>query len=313
MALAVGSLPYGLPDFAAIDDDDIEPAVAEAVAAQRAEIDAIIAAPEDPTFANTVVALENSGRELARVLRVFYGILGPDATPARNDIAARLAPRLADHTSAIRSDPALFTRIAQVWERRDELGLAEDEYRLLDQQYRDGVRAGARLDDAGREAMRRITARLADLTTEFGRLVLDEANDSAVHFPAGEQLDGLSEGEKSAARERAAAAGLDGYLVALELPTSQSAVADLTDPASRTKVFEASLARGSRGNDYDTTHILAEIVGLRARRAELLGYADHAVFVIDEETAPGVDAVEALLSQVAAAVRPAAAAEEEAL
>ncbi|MFT3900473.1 MAG: M3 family metallopeptidase [Gordonia sp. (in: high G+C Gram-positive bacteria)] len=313
MALAVGSLPYGLPDFAAIADADIEPAVDEALTAHRAEIDAITADPAEPTFANTILAVENSGQDLARVLRIFYGILGPDATPERTDIAARLAPRLADHTSAIRSDPALFTRIAAVWDRREALGLAEDESRLLGQQYRDGVRAGAKLDDAGREEMRQITARLADLTTEFGRLVLEEANASAVHFADESRLDGLSPGEKSAARERAAQAGRDGYLVALELPTSQSSVADLTDPVARRAVFDASLARGSRGNEFDTTGIVAEVVQLRARRAELLGYPDHAAYVIDEETAPDVDAVEALLAQVAAAVRPAAAAEATAL
>ncbi len=184
---------------------------------------------------------------------------------------------------------------------------------MLDQQYRDAVRAGAALDADGRDEMRQITARLADLTTEFGRLVLDEANASAVHFEDAAELDGLASGELSAARARAAEAGRDGYLVALELPTSQSSVADLTDPSARKRVFDASLARGSRGNDGDTTSLIAEIVTLRARRAQLLGYADHASFVIDEETAPDVAAVQDLLSRVAAAVEPAAATEVAAL
>ncbi len=310
---APSTLPYGLPDFAAISDDDVEPAVTAAIAAHRAEIEAITTDPQAPSFSNTVVALENSGRALGRVLRYFYGVLGPDATPARNDIAARLAPRLADHTSAIRSDPVLFARIAAVWEGRDGLGLALDERRLLEQQYRDGVRAGARLDEDAREEMRRITARLADLTTEFGRLVLEEANASAVHFDDERQLDGLSAGELSAARARAAQDGRDGFLIALELPSSQSSVAELTDPGARKRVFDASLARGSRGTGFDTTALIAEIVGLRARRAQLLGYPDHAAYVIDEETAPSVDAVEELLAEVVRAVRPAAAAEERAL
>lgn len=311
--LATSPLPYGLPDFAAISDDDFEPAFTDAMASQRAEVAQIVANPEPPTLANTVVALENSGQALEHAARVFYGVLGPDSTPVRNDIAARLAPALADHRTRILADTGLFRRLAVVWESRDGLGCDTDEYRLVDKQYRDAVRAGAALDDQGREEMRRITARLADLTTEFGRLILDEANASAVHFDDAAGLDGLSAGELSAAAAKAAEAGLDGYLVALELPTSQASVAELTDGASRRRVFDASLARGSRGNDLDTRGLIAEIVALRARRAELLGYPDHAAFVVDEETAPSVDAVEALLTRLVDAVAPAAVAEADAL
>ncbi|GAA3034806.1 M3 family metallopeptidase [Gordonia defluvii] len=311
--LESSALPYGLPDFAAIADDDFEPAIIAAMAAQRAEIDVISTNRESPTFVNTVVALENSGQALTRALRTFYGTLGPVATPGRNDIAARLAPQLANHHSAILADPALFARVTQVWEQRADLGLDSAEFRLLDRRYRDAVRSGARLDDSGREEMRVITARLADLTTEFGRLVLDEANASAVPFATEAELAGLSSGELGAARARAAEAGVDGYLVALELPTSQAAVAELNAPSARKAVFEASLARGSRGNAFDTRALIAAIVELRARRAQLLGYPDHAAFVIDEETAPDVAAVDELLTRLVGAVQPAAAAEEQAL
>nr|WP_212763126.1 M3 family metallopeptidase [Gordonia araii] len=306
-------MPYGLPDFSSISDADFLPAFIEAMAAHRAEVEAIIADPDEPSFTNTVLALEKSGQALARAQRVFYGVLGPDATPSRNDIAAELAPKLAEHYSAIATDARLFERVSAVWERRDDLALEVDEYRLLDKRYRDAVRSGAALDDAGRDEMRRIIARLADLTTEFGRLVLDEANASAVAFDDESELDGLSPGALAAARTKARDAGRDGYLVALELPTSQASVAELADPAARRRVFDASLGRGSRGNEFDTTGLIAEIVALRARRAELLGYADHAAYVIAEETAPDVDAVEDLLRRFAGAVAPAAAAEEEAL
>jgi len=311
--LAASPLPYGLPDFDAISDDDFEPALTEAMADQRAEVAEIIANPEPPTLANTVVALENSGQALASAARVFYGVLGPDSTPARNDIAARLAPALADHRTGILADPALFARLSAVWEARDELDLDVDEHRLVDKQYRDAVRAGAALDEQGREEMRRITTRLADLTTEFGRLILEEANDGAVHFDDATQLHGLSAGELAAAAAKAVEAGVDGYLVALELPTSQASVTELTDTQARQRVFGASLARGSRGNEFDTRALIAQIVALRARRAELLGYPDHAAYVVDEETAPSVDAVEALLSRLVDAVTPAAEAEAEAL
>ena len=242
--LAASPLPYGLPDFDAISDDDFEPALTEAMADQRAEVAEIIANPEPPTLANTVVALENSGQALASAARVFYGVLGPDSTPARNDIAARLAPALADHRTGILADPALFARLSAVWEARDELDLDVDEHRLVDKQYRDAVRAEphstsrARGDAAHHH-------RLADLTTEFGRLILEEANDGAVHFDDATQLHGLSAGELAAAAAKAVEAGVDGYLVALELPTSQASVTELTDTQARQRVFGASLARGA--------------------------------------------------------------------
>ncbi|EGD57022.1 M3 family metallopeptidase [Gordonia neofelifaecis] len=307
--LADSGLPYGLPDFASISDDDFLPAYDIAIAEHRAEVTAIASSDDVPTFDNTIAALEASGRALARVNGIFFNLEGPDSNPQRAQIAQELAVRLTEHANAITMDPALFGRIRELYERRSELGLNEAQTRLLEQRYRDAVRAGAALDEAGQDQMREISGRLATLTTEFGQQLLDDTNDSAVHFADAAELDGLSASEIAAAGRAAAEAGRDGYLVALELPTSQAAVAKLTRAESRRRVFDASTARCARGNEHDTREMILEIVTLRARRAELLGYADHAAYVIAEETAPTPQAVADLLADLGAAAQQAADAE----
>ena len=293
--LADSGLPYDLPDFARISDDDFLPAYDLALPAHLAEVAAIAEDPEPPTFANTVGALEATGRLLARANGIFFNLEGADSNPQRARIAQELAVRLTEHHATIAMNPALFARIAEVYDHRDALGLSEPQRRLTERKYRDAVRAGAALDAAGQAEMRAIAARLATLTTEFSQKLLDDTNASAVQVLQAADLDGLSAGEIAAARRAAEQAGVDGHLIALELPTSQSSVAKLTVPAVRARVFQASIDRCARGNENDTRAMILEIVQLRARRAQLLGYANHAEFVIAEETAPDPAAVADLL------------------
>lgn len=300
--LTASGLPYGLPDFAAISDADFLPAFAAAMATHRDEVAAIATSAQDPTFANTIEALERSGRDLARCSGIFFNLVGPDTNPQRNEIAQELSTKLTEHSNAIALDPKLFSRISELAARADDLGLDVDQRRLLDQRHRDAIRAGAGLDEASQQEMREISSRLALLTTQVGQLILDEANASAVLFDDVTQLAGLSEGEVAAAARAAADAGhVSGYLVALELPTSQSSVSSLHDSGARQRIFDASLSRGTRGNEFDTTASIIEIVTLRARRAELLGYASHAEYVIAEETAPSADAAMKLLADLSEA------------
>ncbi|MBE7160896.1 MAG: M3 family peptidase, partial [Williamsia herbipolensis] len=304
-ALTPSSLPHGLPDFAAVSDDDLLPAFTEAMATHLAEVEFIAKDPAAPTFANTVEALERSGQDLARVAGIFFTVVGADSTPERNRIATELAPRLSDHGNTIALDPRLFAKISDLHARRDELGLDEPSLRLLDKRFREAVRAGAGLDEDGQRQMREISARLSVLTTTFSQHVLDGSNDAAVHVVEEAALDGLSPASIAAAADAAREAGHEeGYLLSIELPTSQSTLTSLTDPATRAAVFEASTTRGARGGEYDTRAIVVEIASLRARRARLLGYRDHAEFEIAEQTAPDADAVESVLRDlVAAAMR----------
>ncbi|MGC5256726.1 M3 family metallopeptidase [Gordonia sp. DT218] len=297
--LAESTLPHGLPDFASINDGDFLPAFTEAMATQIAEVESIADDPRPATFHNTVEALELSGRDLARASGVFFNLVGPDTNPVRNEISQKLSTLLTDHANTIAMDGRLFTRIADLYERRDDLALTEAQERLLAKRYRESVRAGAGLGSDDQEQMRQISSRLAWLTTTFSQRILDDTNASAVLIDNEAELDGLSDGEIRAARRAAADAGHDaGYLITLELPTSQSVLTSLTDPAVRQRVFDASVRRCSRANGDDTRELVLEIVGLRARRARLLGYTDHAEYVIAEETAPGPASVTALLGEL---------------
>jgi peptidyl-dipeptidase Dcp len=297
--LAVSSLPHGLPDFASISDDDFLPAFTEAMASQLAEVEAIATDPRPATFVNTIEALELSGRDLARASGVFFNLVGPDTNPQRNEISQQLATLLTDHANTIAMDGRLFERISSLFDRIDDLGLTEAQERLLAKRYRESVRAGASLGPDEQARMRQISSRLALLTTTFSQKILDDTNASAVWVEEVSGLGGLSDGAIAAARRAATEAGHDGgYLITLELPTSQSVLTSLTDRAVRQKVFDASIARCSRGNSHDTRAQILEIVTLRAQRARLLGYTSHADYVIAEETAPNPAAVVDLLGEL---------------
>ncbi|GEE03545.1 peptidyl-dipeptidase Dcp [Gordonia spumicola] len=308
--LADSDLPYGLPDFAAISDDDFLPAYDVALAAHLAEVEAIASNAEAATFANTIEALEDSGRALARANGIFFNLEGPDSNPQRAQIAQTLAVRLTEHGNAIAMNPELFARIETVHAARETSGLTGPQRRLVEQRHRDAVRAGAALDGDGQARMREWSSRLATLTTDFGQRLLDDTNASAVLFDDVAELAGLSDGEIAAARRAAAAAGHEaGWLIALELPTSQGSVAKLTSPTTRRRVFDASVNRCARGGEHDTRDMIREIVELRARRARLLGYDTHADYTIAEETAPDAQTVAELLRDLGTAAMTAGAAE----
>ncbi|MBA4024084.1 MAG: peptidase M3 [Gordonia sp.] len=290
---------HGLPDFPSISDDDYLPAFDEAMAAHLREVEKIAGDRAQPTFANTIEALETSGQLLARAAGTFFNLSGADTNPERNNISTVLAPKLTAHGNTIALHPGLFARINTLFENRESLDLDEPSLRLLEKRHRGSIRAGAGLDDAGQVRMREISERLATLTTSFGQRILDDSNDSAVLVDDVDKLAGLSSGQIAAARRSAAEAGHDsGFLLAIELPTSQSTVASLEDPETRRRVFDASVNRCARGGPNDTREMVLEIVRLRAERARLLGYRDHAEFVIAEETAPSPEAVEDLLTDL---------------
>lgn len=202
--LAPSELPYRLPDFARITDKHYRPAFQAAMAEQRAEVEAIVTAPDAVTFENTIVALERSGQALQRVSAVFFTLAGAHTSPVVDEIQAEVAPQLAAHRDAIALDPRLFARIRELFERRDELGLDPESYRLLERRHFDAVRAGAELGDADQQRLRELNAELSCMTTAFGTRLRAESNDSAVHVDDPARLDGLAAGAVSTA---AAAAG----------------------------------------------------------------------------------------------------------
>jgi peptidyl-dipeptidase Dcp len=291
------TLPFGYPDFTAIREEHFAEAFDVAMAEQRAEVDAITAQPGAPTFADTVVALERSGLALRRVSAVFAVLVGSLSTPGIREIEARIAPRLAAHADAITLDPRLFARVDALHAVRDDLGLDPESLRLLERRHRDAVRAGALLGPAEQPRLRALNAELSTLSAEFGSRLLADTNDAALVVDDPAQLDGLSPDAISAAARAAEARGHPGrWLLPLVLPTGQPALASLTDRATRRRLHEASISRGSRGNAHDTRDLVRRITALRAERAGLLGHPHHASWVIEIGTAGTVNAVETMLA-----------------
>ncbi len=312
--LVPSALPYGLPDYRTISPGDYLPAFDAAFARHLAEISAITADEAPPTFANTLVALERSGEVLGQVARTFYTVSSADATAEIQEIEETLAPLMAAHHDAVQLDAALYARVRAVHDERESLSLTPEERYLLERTYREMTHAGAGLDDAQKARLTDLNQRLSVLTTTFEKNLLADTNDLAVVFDDVAELDGLTEGELSAAAQNATDRGLDGrYVVTLTLYTGHPYLSSLTNRESRRRLLEASRSRGARGNAYDNRDVLREIVRLRAERAALLGYASHAAYVTSDETAGSPEAVHTLLRRLAVPAAANARAEQAAL
>ena len=305
------TLPYQLPPFAEIADEHYEEAFEKGMEEQLAEISAITRKRDFPMFENTFPALERSGQLLTRVAHVFYNKSSADSTDFTNALEEKIAPKLAAHEDAIRLDSFLYSRVKTVYESLDdqEALTPEDRY-LVERYYLEMTLAGAGLDEEQKVRLKELNQQLATLTTKFEKNLLADTNELAVHFTDVADLDGLESGEISAAAEAAAARGLDGFLVTLVLPTGHPFLEQLTNPEVRAKIMAASKARGSHGGEFDNREILLDIVKLRAERAALLGFENHAAYVTKDETAGSPDAVAAMLEKLAPAAAKNAKAEQ---
>ena len=298
----VSNLPYQAPRFDLIKDEHYQPALERGMAEQRAEVAAIANNPDAPSFMNTIVAMEKTGALLNRAGAVFGNLAGAHTNPEIQKVQATLAPKFAAHQDAILLDGKLFARIKSLYDQRDSLGLDAESKRLLERYHTDFIRAGANLSDADKETLKAMNSELASLATTFSQNVLKEVNDSAVLVDDVALLDGLSKQAITAAAASAKEAGHEGkYLIALQNTSGQPPLTNLTNRELRQQIMAASLVRGTRGNEWDNTGIVARVASLRADRAKLLGYDNHAQYVLEDETAGTVEAVNKLMSDLAPA------------
>jgi len=290
-------LPYELPPFADITIEHFRPGLDAGMAEQLAEVEVIAHRDTPPTFANTIVALERSGRILDRVRRVFSCLTSADTNTELQAIETEYAPKLSAHADAITLDRALFARIDDLYAHRAELGLDAESAKLLHRYHLDFVRAGAALDEADQDRLRELNAELATLSAEFGVRLLAAAKGSAVHVTDVAELDGLSDDAIAAAAETATQRGLDGYLIELILPTHQPVLTSLRHRELRRRVLAASVGRGS-DDETDTSDIVRRMVVARARRAVLLGYPTHSDYVLADRTVGSNARLDATLQQL---------------
>lgn len=300
--LQASPLQFGYPQFDRIRDEHFTPALEQGMAEHRAEIDAIADQTEAPSFDNTIVAMERGGRLLDRTQRVFFNLAGADSNDARQAIQADMAPKLSAHMDAILLNSNLFERVERLHQQRDNLGLDPEAKHLLERYYNDFVRAGARLSDQDKDKLRALNSELASLQTRFTQNVLRETNASAVLFDNREALAGMSDSAIESAAKAATDAGHDGqFMITLQNTTGQPPLAELSDRTSRQRLHEASVSRGSRGGEFDNRELVAQLVKLRAERAQLLGYPNHAAYVLEDVTAGTTTAVNDMLSRLAPA------------
>ncbi|GAB2838448.1 M3 family metallopeptidase [Microbacterium insulae] len=312
--LSPSALPYGLPDYSAIRPEHYLPAFRAAFEEHSAEVSRITRVRSMPTFENTLVPLEESGRLLGDVARTFYTVSSADATEEIQAIEEELAPLMSAHQDSIQLDAQLYWRIKTIHDQLDELELEPEQRYLVERHYREMTHAGAALDDAAKERLTALNQRLSTRTTAFEKNLLADTNDLAVVFETADELDGLTDGELSAAAQAAADRGLEGrWVVTLTLFTGHPYLSSLTRRDSRKRILDASRSRGSRGNAHDNREVLLEIVRLRAERAELLGYDTHAAYITSDETAGSPAAVHDLLRRLAAPAAANAVREQRAL
>jgi peptidyl-dipeptidase Dcp len=295
------TLPYQLPPFDRVSNADYRPAFDEGMREQRAEVLQIVQNPAAPDFQNTVVALERSGRMLSRVSSVFFNLNASNTDAQMQEIDSEIAPKLQAHEDAVFLDPALFARVAAVYQQRAGLKLDGESLQLLNRYYIEFVRAGARLGADDKARLRDINGELSSLTTQFKQNVLKATKSGAVIVDSAAELDGLSAVQIGAAAAAAEARGSSGkWVVALQNTTNQPPLAQLKNRALRERIYQASEARG-RGSEADSDNraVIAKIVRLRAQRAALLGYPNHAAYQLEDESAANPAAVHKMLSELA--------------
>ncbi|GHC72954.1 peptidyl-dipeptidase Dcp [Nocardiopsis terrae] len=284
--LSPSELPYRLPDFAAIREEHFLPAFEQGVAEHLAEVDAIVANPEPATFDNTIAALERSGATLKRVETVLHTLAGSDATEGIREIEREIAPRASQHADAVSLNRDLWARIQQVTTDDPQEAWLLERYRL------DFVKAGAGLGDREQERLRELNTRLAELGTEFSANVVRATGEASLVTTDAADLDGLDEAQLSAIEK-------DGeYVLPLLNTTVQPALAQLTDRATRERLYTLSVGRAP-----ENLEIAARTAELRAERARLLGYPDHAAYKVADQTAGTVEAVEERLGQLVGPAR----------
>ncbi len=299
------SLPFHAPDFTRIKDTDYQPAIEKGIAVQLAEVEAIANNPEPATFENTLVALQRSGQMLTRAYYPFNQLISANTNDTLDAAQAEIAPQIAAMSDAIYLNDALFARVKALYDNRAALSLTGEDAMLLETVYADFVHAGALLSAADKAELKAMNTRIAALETKFSQMLTQATAAKAPIFDTKEELAGLSDAEITSAAELAEEMGHPGkYPLRLINTTQQPQLANLTNRESRRKLFEASINRTSGGDEYDTTAIVEELAGLRARKAALLGQPSFAAFAMYDrmmkEPAEAVELMQGFVPAVAA-------------
>ena len=298
--------PFDQAPFSKIKNEHFKPAFLQAIDAAKKEIDDIVENPDAPTFQNTLEALDFAGQQLDRISSVFFNLNSAETNEEIQKIAQEVSPLLSEFSNDITLNQGLFERIKAVYDQKDTLELTPEQETLLEKKYKSFSRNGANLNDSDKKRLREIDAELSKLKLKFGENVLAETNKYEMHLTHEDDLKGLPEGEKEAAAQLAESKGKDGWLITLDYP---SYIPFMKYAENRELRKELSIAFGSKGfhnDELDNQKNILKIVSLRHERANLLGYATHAHFVLEERMAETPQKVMDFLNELLEKAKPAA-------
>ncbi len=297
--------PFGAPDFENIKTEHFMPAFKKGIEEQKMAIEAIVNSTEEPTFENTIVAMENNGEILGRVSMVFFNLNSAETTDEIQKLAQEITPLLSKHGDEVALNEKLFAKVKAVYDKKADLKLTTEQAVLLDETYKGFVRGGANLTGEKKEEFKKVNQELSMLSLKFGQNLLAETNDFQLVIDKEEDLDGLTEDIKAAALETGNETENKGkWVFTLQRPSIYPFLTYSNKRELREKIFKGYINRGNNDNAQDNKEILAKIASLRVTRANLLGYKSHAAFILEENMAENSDNVYKLLNQLINAALP---------
>lgn len=299
------TLPFQAPPFDQIKDGDYQPAFEQAMTEHLAEVQKIANNPAGPTFDNTIVPLEKSGRMLDRVSLAFFGVVQANTNDTLDKVQADEAPKLAQHQDEVNLNPKLFARVKKLWDTRAALKLTPEQAQVLKIYYDGYVHAGAQLSAADQTKLKALNTQLASLETSYQQKLLAAAKAGGLVVDDKAKLAGLDDGKIAAAANDAKGRGLDGkFLIPLQNTTQQPSLEDMTDRGTREALFQSSWTRAEKGDANDTRPVIQQLAMLRAQKAQLLGYPNWAAYTLFDQMAKTPQAAEAFMEQLGTATAP---------
>ena len=295
--LTESTAPFGAPQFDQIKNEHYLPAFEQAIVEAKADIDAIVANPDEPTFENTIEAMEYAGQSLSKVAGIFYNVMEAHTNETLQEIAEKVSPMLTEYSMYVSLNNNLFQRVKAVYEKKDELGLAKDQMTLLENNYKDFVRGGANLSDEDKALYSKWSEELSLTTLQFSKNVLAATNAYTLHVTDEADLAGLPEFVKTMGAETAAEKGLEGWAFTLDYPSYSPFLKYSTNRELRKQIWMAYNTRAI-GGEFDNTEIVKKIVDLRIKIANILGYETYADYALEERMAKDRNTVNNFIMQL---------------
>lgn len=310
--LTESNAPFGAPQFDKIRNEHYLPAFESAIAEAKAEIDAIVANPDAPTFANTIEAMEYAGATLERVSGIFFNLMEADTDEQMQEIAETVSPMLTEYSTYVSLNAPLFERVKAVYLEKDNLGLEKDQMRLLEQHYKSFVRGGANLSDEDKAVYTELSKELSSTTLLFSKNVLAATNAYTLNVTDKAQLEGLPEYMLALGQETAAEKGLEGWAYTLDYPSYGPFMKYCRSRELREQMWTAYNTRAT-GGEYDNTEVVKKIAGLRIKIANILGYETYADYALEDRMAKDRKTVESFIAELLEPSMPFAKADVEAV